>query len=117
MQGEINIHNHSSVFAYVYRGYIAIGLYGGFAWIVKRVVTKFLNISSRIKFFIKSLIPNWFFMIYYLVPAWYIYYKIIYQGPYNEFEEPSELILIIGIFLFIVNYYLFLKFKNKVNND
>ena len=111
LQNELNLHNLPAFFASVYRAYIAIGLYGGLAWILQKFALD--KLFGKAKKILNFFIPPWFFMPFFLTPAWYIYNKIIVQWPYHEWEEVSELVLLIGILSF-VSYVLNQKKTNQV---
>ncbi len=105
-QQEINIHNLipiQMIFEYLY---ILVGFCGSFLWLFTLLkIKKFESIINP------YLIPNWYLMGYFLpVAAFYLLYYWVwpdYNSTPNTFfnwsiQEPAELILSIGFFMFVL---------------
>ncbi|MEX0896131.1 MAG: hypothetical protein WDZ94_04335 [Patescibacteria group bacterium] len=100
IQNETNIHNIGPIFGYVYRGYILVGLIGATAWMAKRLFIKAM--SARFRKIATVLIPEWYYMIYFAVAFVHNYDRIYISQPVGDviWEEPMELLLILGIAIF-----------------
>lgn len=102
-QKEINIHNLYPIQGMLHKLYILVGAYGSFLWLIALSKSKKSSSSTRSYF-----VPRWYLMSYFLpVLAFYVYFD--YIKPYNNFlnftwreQEPAELILSIGLFLFVL---------------
>ncbi len=99
-QRELNLHNHTSVFGYVYRAYVLLSFYGAFAWIIKTIIPK--KIKKNLNDWLELFIPNWYFMGYFLVSFVMFYLHRIKNYMLEEFEEFNELILVFGILGFCI---------------
>jgi len=94
-QKEINLHNNIAVFGYVYRAYVLLSFYCAFAWINRLLIPR--KIKKKIKDWLELFIPNWYFMGYFFISFMFFYYYRIRNYFLDEFEEFSELILVMGI--------------------
>ena len=104
LQNEINLHNHRSLFAYVYWFYVRFTFYCSFAWITKLLLPK--KIKQKIKIWLKLLAPPWYLMSFFLTSFILFYLHRDLNYSLNEFEEFNELLLAQGLFIFmIVNFY------------
>jgi hypothetical protein len=117
IQDEITIHNIGIIFGYVYRGYIFLGLFGAFAWILVKALNKisftkqFLN---KLLSYIPHVVPKWYLMLFYLLPAIFFYYKINIDWTTKEWGEFFEFILYVGVFLMVLENYLLLNYKSFI---
>lgn len=101
-QQEFNLHNLKVVENYLlHNSFILVGAYGTFAWIHLR--TK--RVDRRVY---PYFIPEWYLSSYFF-PVLFFYVYHDYVMPYYNFldfssreQEPSELILSIGFFLFVL---------------
>lgn len=101
-QNEINLHNLHPIQSILHTIYILVGLYGTFLWIF------FLKTKKHNLLINPYFIPKWYLASYYFpVSLFYIYHD--YIMPHNNFlgftwreQEPAELILSMGFFLFIL---------------
>ncbi len=110
LQNEINIHNQSNVFGYVYRGYILIGLYGSISWILDH----YMKIINNIKQIHKQIfIINPFLFFYFAITCVYFYLKFILRIRIDEFEESIELPLLSGILFHLLDIKKYLWNDNK----
>lgn len=102
IQNEITIHNMGQVFGYVYIGYMLIGLAGSTLWIIKKIVEKYLSPYWRT--FLAAIAPSWHYFIYFFIAFLFNFHRVYITDRIGEFlwEEPMELLLIIGIFFFII---------------
>ncbi len=117
LQEEITVHNIDTLFGLVYRGYMIIGLLGSSLWVVKRVVYSYLNKSCKLLF--DTLVPNWYLFIYFIIAFIYNFNRIYISKSIGEslIEEPMEMILMFGIFLFFLENYLIDKKVAKLNES
>jgi hypothetical protein len=115
MQEEMTIHNIGVIFGYVYRAYMLIGLVGSTTWMFFRLLKKYF--SSRLKRILSNIIPDWYLAPYFAVAFFYNYERFYLNPRTGEalWEEPMELLLILGITIFILIKYLrvYPKIKNK----
>lgn len=102
LQDEITLHNHERIFGYVYRGYMIIGLVGSTAWIFFRLLKN--KLSKRLKTIFSNLIPGWYLSPYFAVAFFYNWDRFYIRPRTGEtlWEEPMELLLIMGITIFFV---------------
>lgn len=119
LQNELTVHNIDSLFGLVYRIYMIIGFIGSTAWIFFKFIKKYL--SKNLKIIASNLIPDWYLSPYFAVAFFYNLERIYLNPRTGEalWEEPMELLLILGItvFLFIKFLRVFLKKYSKVIND
>ena len=113
MQNELTLHNASILFGYVYVGYMLIGFFGSISWIVRKIISPF--ISSKISYVLSFLIPDWHLLLYFLVAFVYSFNRVFVHRPYKEklWEEPMELLLILGITFFFVQRFIVEKKKES----
>lgn len=104
-QGELTLHNINSVFGYVYRGYMIIGLVGSLLWTIKARLVKFFG--GQIGALLEVLTPDWYLFFYFFVAFAYNFDRFYVRLRKGEtlWEEPMELLLILGIFLFFLVQY------------
>jgi len=100
-QNEINIHNLKPIESIVRKIYVFIGLYGAFLWIL------FLKMKQYNLLINPYFIPKWYLASYYF-PVFLFYAYFDFTIDHNHLlgfswndEEPVELILSMGFFLFI----------------
>ncbi len=101
-QKEVNLHNIYPIQRILHKIYILVGLYGAFLWIL------FLKIRKNNLLINPYIIPKWYLSSYFLtVSAYYVY--LDYIEPVYKFwkitayeQEPAELILSMGFFLFVL---------------
>lgn len=106
LQNEINLHNHQDFFGLVYRGYMLIGLIGSTAWIGVWLIKS--KISTLMHKILNDVVPQWFFAPYFAAAFIYNYDRFFFRPHLYEigvrlWEEPMELLLILGIFLFLLS--------------
>jgi hypothetical protein len=115
MQEELTIHNIGSIFGYVYRAYMLIGLVGSTAWIFFKLIKKYL--SPKMNKILSNLIPDWYLSPYFAAAFFYNYDRFYLNPRVGEalWEEPMELLLILGITIFFLIKYLrvYPKIRNK----
>ncbi len=102
VQNEITLHNLKPISENLHKFYKLIGLYGTLAWLFFIIIKKENKIINR------YFIPNWY-LIGYFIPVlfFYVYHDNIM--PNNNFlnftsieQEPAELLLSVGFFLFVL---------------
>lgn len=105
LQNELTLHNVDIFFGWVYRGYMIIGLLGSVSWIFLKIFKDKLS-KKWLTIFI-NIIPDWFFFLYFFQAFFYSFYWTYKQSNLIEtlWEEPMELLLIIGITLFFAVKY------------
>lgn len=106
LQDEITIHNIDAVFGYVYRGYMLIGFVGSTSWIVLRTIKN--RISQQLKRILYNIVPDWYLTPYFAVAFFYNWDRFYLRPRTGEalWEEPMELLLIMGITIFFGIKYL-----------
>lgn len=103
-QGEINVHNLTSVSKFVGLVYMFIGIYGALSWILFKIKkVRELNCS---RFFI---IP--WYLAFYFLPIFIYNLLLPPTKPHGlgEWSEMTELLMYAGALAFIFETYLFLK--------
>lgn len=105
LQDEITVHNIGPVFGYVYIGYMIVGLAGSTSWIIKIVLWRWIN--SRAKKILEFIVPNWYYFWFFAIPFKKNFDRVYISQPVGEvlWEEPMELLLIMGITLFFIDRY------------
>ena len=109
VQNEISFHNLDTVQPQMHHIYILIGAYGAFAWLFV------LPLASRAKLkcqhIINFVVPDWFvssyFIFAFLLYTFWAYIASPYDGGFLVWrdQEPIELLLSLGFFLFsLINY-------------
>lgn len=106
-QGEITFHNLPAFNNYVTKGYILLGLFGSLGWILS-------GVANRIYKYSFLFIPPWFAANYYFVGFIYNYYISTGNHFVDAWAEFSELMLYLGIFIFIISRYFKIKNSNHV---
>jgi hypothetical protein len=121
IQDEITLHNYGSIFGYVYRGYMLIGLIGSTAWFFFKKLKH--KLSNRLKLILSNLIPEWYLSLYF-APAFFYNWDRFYLRPRTGealWEEPMELLLMSGISIFFGIKYLRIRkisfISHLINND
>jgi len=106
IQDELTIHNIGSIFGYVYRVYMIIGLVGSTAWLFFKLAKKYF--SPKINKILSNLIPDWYLSPYFAVAFFYNYERFYLNPRVGEtlWEEPMELLLISGATVFLLIKYL-----------
>lgn len=105
-QDEITLHNYGSIFGYVYRGYMLVGLFGSTAWFFFKILKP--KLSNRLKLILSNLIPEWYLSPYFAVAFFYNWDRFYLRPRTGEalWEEPMELLLMSGISIFFGIKYL-----------
>ncbi|NLG06452.1 MAG: hypothetical protein GX559_02000 [Candidatus Pacebacteria bacterium] len=108
-QEELTIHNIDVLFGMVYRAYMLIGLVGSTAWFFLKISRKFL--SKKTKLILSNIVPDWFLSPYFAVAFFYNLDRIYLNPRTGEelWEEPMELLLMFGIYLFLLIKYFRVK--------
>lgn len=96
LQDEVTVHNINGIHQLIGYGYILIGLYGSFAWIVADNFLKKYHKWTR--FFVPS--RNLFFFFY--LSLIYNSYALGGVNHFKEWSEVAELMLYSGISLFLI---------------
>jgi hypothetical protein len=105
-QDEITIHNLKPVFGYVYVGYLMVAAYGLIGRFFQPIVHKLLRFLSKTTMRL-LFVPSQLY-IYFLIPTLYYFDRVILSNNVTGdrlWEEPIELLLIVGIFLHVVAFY------------
>lgn len=104
-QFEFNIHNNSTVFRYVYKAYLAIALYSSLSWLALRALkakTKNKELLNTVRLFI----PHAKYIGYFIPMIVYVYIRMTYGDKIlDKWEEFFELLLVLGIVLFLLENY------------
>ena len=105
-QNEITIHNNYRVDGLVKWGYMLVGFYGAYAWLLFRYFPKFQKIPSMF-------VPYWFTMWFFFAGFIYNFYTLLPGHSFGEWSEVAELMLYLGITLHVTTVYFLLK-KEKL---
>ncbi len=92
-QGEITFHNVKSVGGFIPYTYTLIGFYGSFAWMIGGFF------KSKFSYL---LIPPYFIFPYFATAFLYNFSTIVGKHSFGEFSEFAELMLYMGILIFLV---------------
>jgi len=105
IQNEISIHNLSSFAGKVSLMYMLVGLYGWLGWFVLSFLGP--KVSKKLEI----IVPKWYFFPYFYTG--FIYNFRIMLGPHSigKYSEFAELMLYMGVTLFIIDVYDSLKRK------
>lgn len=110
LQGEINFHNSTRVWPFVYLGYLAIGLYGAFAWVGVWLLTNEKQKSKELDNILQLLIPKPYLLLNFVMIAIYVLLREKHgYWKFRPWEEFCELLLIIAIFAHLIQNYLHLS--------
>lgn len=112
IQQELTIHNYGLIFGYVYRIYMIFGLLASTMFIFKPLLLRFI---PRLKKVWNTFIPGWQYFIYFFTAFLYNYDRFFLRPDFRVvvWEEPMELLLFIGIFLFFLELFLRTKKSKK----
>ncbi len=97
VQNEISIHNHTSVHGETSLAFAVVGAYGAFAWLCIKPFGKFLKKHSTLLLFI----PGWFLFPFFFAGFFYNFYTRLGDHHIGNFAEPTELMLYLGVFLYM----------------
>lgn len=132
VQGETNIHNLGTVQKHRPLAYLFVSFLGSFGWFIfPKIFNKFSkNSQNYSRIFLKYAVPPKYLISYFL-PIFLL--KIIYEYAPREFvrgpirwnffvwydSEPMEMLLSLGIFLFVINSYFKIRsdFSKKNQTD
>ncbi len=121
LQDELNIHNNKYVFQYVYFAYGLVSSYAAFFWMVPRYIPSIRRFLR--KYNLSQFVIPWYLMLYFILNLLYVLVRKIHQytplkaetfvqetlmkghGTVWQWEEYSELLLAIGLFLFLFRMY------------
>jgi len=103
-QAEINIHNNKAIWPMVYTGYALIGIYGGFAWLIKWVIAEYIKQKKVLNRWLSIFVPSGFLSLTFLFNLTYVWLRKNH-GPwkYVMWEEVSEFVLALGIVVVLVH--------------
>lgn len=102
LQKETNLHNLDTFKGLARWFYIIVGLYGGCFWMISTSVKKRFN--SKFSYYV----PGWYLSSYFIVAAIYYTYLFYIRPHYSidsitwREQEPSEMLLSLGFFVFIL---------------
>ena len=119
-QHELTIHNLGTIQYYLHRIYFTVGFFGAFLWffLLLLIPKKIIRTHRAVMDFF---IPGRLLMLYFL-PVAIVYSSFLFRGTVLSIEqyivsfdqEPAELLLAIGFFLFlIINTYRQKQFLSK----
>lgn len=99
VQNEISIHNLSLFHWSIDKACLAVCSYGLFAWIIRRKISIFTNV------FFDYYIPRWFTSSYFFIGFIFYAYNL-YNQEFNYWYESMELLIYMGVTLFLLTLYL-----------
>ncbi|NMC35462.1 hypothetical protein GYA49_00280 [Candidatus Beckwithbacteria bacterium] len=102
-QAEINLHNSEALWPFVYKAYLAIGLYGMLAWLVDWISKDLYILPKKYQLWKKICIPKSYLFANFFLIVLYVWLRS-HHGPwkYQLLEEFSEMILAIGISIHLI---------------
>lgn len=108
-QGELNLHNNRAIFGYVYYAYFWLAVYGCVAWAIVKLINK-----TKLPAAWQKLIAYWApapeLFGYFLPMAVLIFIRQRLSSFYTDpWEEFIELVIVIGLVLFMWMNYIKLK--------
>lgn len=112
VQGERNLHNFEPVNNIIGLLYLIIGGYFVFAWLLVKIVNKFFNLTENIKKYLPFLIPSPILILYF-VPTAINLLDRDGLGIKPQDYEMAEFLFSLGILIFIISCYLFIRKKDK----
>lgn len=105
LQQETTVHNLDGFHQLVGYGYILIGLYGAFAWILKELF------FGKKKTWVDIFIPGSYLFFFFYLCLVYNAYSLGGVNQFGEWSEVAELMLYSGVTLFLIIQFLEIKFK------
>ena len=109
-QQEISIHNLRIIqIPLLIKIYMLVGAYGSFAWIFVRLFAP--GAKANFNHMINFVVPDWFISSYFFF-VFFIYTLLFFtwMNPHgflvSRDQEPAELLLSLGILLFVANNYI-----------
>ena len=126
-QGETTIHNLTSLIKYRHASFMVVAFIGAFTWLIlPKIYHKFFKIPGKnYQMFLRYAVPSKYLITYFLpiFILWLIWdltpraYRSVLGIRWNFFvwydSEPLELLLSIGILLFVLNSYFKLRVDSK----
>jgi len=124
-QGELNLHNNIYLFDYVYWGYLVIGFYGMFSWLLKYLPIRIKKIKLACYF--KPILSKWYLISYFLVIVGYVIWRFISiessliiwnenaGGAFDIWEETAELFPAIGFLVIYLRSYFKIRKKEFIS--
>jgi hypothetical protein len=99
-QKELNIHNNTKIFPFVYYAYGIINFYGLLSWTIYQSLKD--KTSGLFKILLRQMTTRWFLMLLFIPNLAYIILRFIYGHQIiDQWEEISELYPALGILLTI----------------
>lgn len=113
-QSEFNIHNNFAVFGYVYYAYGLVALYGTVALVIQRGLAKIIPVKTITKF-LYFFAPPFQTFSFFLPMLIFIILRFYFGNTHtlNQWEEFTELVLVIGLALFFYRNYTLLRNNKK----
>ncbi len=108
-QNELTIHNHTSVHGETPYAFAAVGAYGAFTFIFVKLFSGFFK--KHKKFLV--LIPGWYLFPYFFAGFFYNFYTKLGDHTIGDWSEPTELMLYLGVFFYVLVLYHTLKSSKK----
>lgn len=105
LQQEVTVHNIDGIHQLVGFGYLVIGLYGSFAWVL---VDLFFKKQEKV---FKYFVPGQYLFFFFYLSLVYNAYTLGGPHNYGEWSEVAELLLYSGISMFLL-----LNIKTARNN-
>lgn len=96
LQHEVTLHNLDGIHQLIGYGYILVGLYGSFAWVLADLF--FRKQEKWLKYFV----PGQYLFFYFYLSLVYNSYSLGGPHAYGEWAEVAELLLYLGVSLFLV---------------
>lgn len=114
-QGEINFHNSEAFWPFVYTGYAIVGLYGSFLWLVRWLFADwYKHILRRLPWLELFIVDGYLFINFFMIVLYTWLRKSHGPWKYQGWEELSELVLIIGVLVHLLQSYRYIKKQQLV---
>ncbi len=106
-QGEINLHNSEALWPFVYSAYALIGIYGLVMWIIDWLTKDVFFQEKKYQVWKKIIVPGGYLFFNFGLISLYVWLRRNH-GPwkYSAWEEISELFLVLGITVHLIELYL-----------
>ena len=104
-QKELTVHNHEFIIQFVYYGYLALAAYCSSAWISLKLFRK--NNPLKLAHVLELITPPWYLLWFFIPTIIYVLGRKKYgYMVVGDWEEVSEMILSIGLLIFV-----FIRYK------
>lgn len=117
-QAEINLHNSEAIWPFVYIAYSLIAGYGAIMWIFEWLFSPLFPKNHNLNLLSRALIPKGYLFLNFAIIWLYVWLRRNH-GPwkYQLWEELSELILVTGVLVHLLQAYYYLWKQGREKPD